>query len=185
MASQYRLTYGSDLDRSCWEGTGSRTIATECRTNPQITVAFGATPSATSREEKCIFPFIYRQKLYRECMVSPTADFVFQVVCPTVCSTSRINGTNNYGDRALALGYCLNDNKEVDLEIYDCHSGPRQVFSQCKNNCPGGKLAMISSEIRSHLCSSPWFWNSGRRLSGRGGFFYVRTGISEHFSEHR
>ena len=81
-------------------------------------------------------------------MVSPTADFVFQVVCPTVRSTSSINGTDNYGDRPLVLGYCLNDNNEADLEVYDCPYGLRQVFSQCKNNCPGGMPPILPRRLQ-------------------------------------
>ena len=34
VASQYGLSFRPDLDRRCKEGTGSRRIATECRTNP-------------------------------------------------------------------------------------------------------------------------------------------------------
>ena len=134
VAEQYGLYHPESQERECRESRGSREVSEECRTNPEGHTHFAR---GIFGEERCIFPFYYKGQLYNECIVSPTSDFVFQVVCPVRNSTSKMKGINNYGDGELLPGFCLKD-QEVILEASD-NCERIQVFPQCKNNCPGGQ----------------------------------------------
>ena len=148
VAGQYGLRHkGEERQELCRESRGSRQVTSDCRTIPD-----SLHPSLSQAEERCILPFYYQGNLYNECMVSPLSDFVFQVVCPTRNSTQKVAGVNSYGNKDYLQGYCLNEDGEVDPDREDCQLAascavrlegclrPRiPVFSQCKNDCPGGK----------------------------------------------
>ena len=146
VADQYGLSYPLEdsqrEEQRCHRPTGSKEESKECRTNPesdfsQNVEGFGP----LSSEHMCVFPFYYKGKKYTKCMVSPTSDFVFQVVCPILNSTSKIDGVNNYGDSEIVEGFC-SKNGEVIIDNLPENCNKNKIFRQCKNNCPGGKIIL-------------------------------------------
>ena len=148
VAEQYDMSYPVEESQQphCLQSTSSKEVSKECRTNPESDFFQGVSSIIVygKSEEKCIFPFYYKGKLYDECMVSPTSDFVFQVVCPVRNSTVKLGGINDYGDDDIIQGFCLDEETgDVVTNSSGADCDRYKIFRQCKNNCPGGlKLAL-------------------------------------------
>jgi len=141
VAAQYGLDYKPDgpTDPACVEGQGDPLDEEKniCRITPSgLTDIFEG-------EKECIFPFIYNNQKYEECVLFDESGFVYPVFrCPTRESTVKIDGISSYPTIALTEGLCPTDqtNANSPLDPNDETCGPlarRSPFQQCKNNCPG------------------------------------------------
>jgi len=152
VAEQYGLSYESDIDESCNQGTGPKPPYKEiCREN-KGTNLYG-------KEHPCIFPFYYRGKgPYHECTLFEEENFVYPVFrCPVRNITTKFPGTdiNHFEeDLGLTAGYCIDVKAAVasgcdEFLLDDCDfrllnpalncTSVFEVppFSSCKNDCPG------------------------------------------------
>ena len=161
VAEQYGLSYEADNDESCSQGTGPKPpYNTTCRENKGSDLL--------GQEHPCIFPFYYRGRgPYNECTLFEEENFVYPVFrCPVRNITTKFPGTDiNHFEADLETvgltgGYCIDRDAQdavcgfpptqdcqfrllnPDLE---CHGFFRvQPFSTCKNDCPGGEVALLA-----------------------------------------
>ena len=135
VADQYGLSHGGDTNNpSCTVANGERNATQACRTK-------------TLGERKCIFPFYFEGKLYKECGLLEPSNFLYPVFrCPQFNSNKKTeDGINDYSNFNPNKEYCLVCPKEgcstfdaLELDPSSLNCG-RQPFSTCKNDCPGGK----------------------------------------------
>ena len=93
-------------------------------------------------------PILLNGKKYDKCVLFNEDDFVYPVFrCPTQNITTKINGINSYPEIGLTEGLCPLDPMDPNSPLDpNASCGPlerRPVFSQCKNNCPGGKYQAL------------------------------------------
>jgi len=143
IAEQYNMDYEhtGSLDQACYKGSGDPQDGENepCRNTPsnQREVVF-------LHERECKFPFYYKKKIYNECILLDEDDYLYPVFrCPIRDITTKINGTNSFEFNSLTEGMCLSNQtgdefSSLDPTIEECRRR-RLPFSQCKNNCPGGK----------------------------------------------
>ena len=132
VAEQYDLEY--DGPRTCSPENGDKTV------NPHCTETIS---NLGSSEKECIFPFYYEGKKYDGCIMFDQDGFVLPVFrCPVRNITTKIDGISSFEFLDPTHGYCVNALGELD-PLLEC-TGFQRVppFSQCKNDCPGGKHAL-------------------------------------------
>ena len=149
IASQYGLTYDGVAGDDCEGKESSEEESDEvCRNTPSNLLE-----ASQSIEMPCIFPFYFDGKKYESCVLFNQKDFVYPTFrCPIRNITSKIEGINSFKsddlDNILTGGLCQDPDAQgsdelppISTNITDCSSTQRRVpFSQCKNDCPGGKL---------------------------------------------
>ena len=105
------------------------------------------------QEFECKFPFFFNGKKYNECILFIEDEFLYPVFrCPIRDIVTKINGTNSFVSYPIVgggLGYCLSDpsseSSPLDPDWEGCTFLHRRLpFSQCKNNCPGGRKIIKS-----------------------------------------
>ena len=151
VAAQYGLGHPRDTDPRCEESQGQSQVSRPCRS--ALTLA-----SASQGERECIFPFYYQGRLYNECILLEEAGFVYPVFrCPTWHITTKIDGTNSFTFLEPTQGYCFNAAGELDPSATCLDFLKTPPLTQCKNDCPGGKISPFingSSSQCEHLVSS-------------------------------
>ena len=128
MAKQFGLSYDdqSTDDEACVKGSGQKPPFNS--THQYDAVCRAARGSERfPREDPCIFPFYYRDKLYDRCALLKTSNFVVPVWrCPTwnISTKYKDTGINHFKDDALTKDYCY----DIDLAIATCdETGGDQV----------------------------------------------------------
>ena len=160
IAGQYGLEYEDSDDPACSQGTGDLEDVTQvdnkdCLANPIQFLLFRQArqsfPTVASTERPCIFPFYIDDQLFESCVaygVNGLNSPVF--ICPTFNIITKRDGINAYtSDQYVQLtaGMCpvdpFNVDSDLDPDDQTCSDSVRRiVFSQCKNNCPGGKATV-------------------------------------------
>ena len=145
IAKQYGLEYKSDgeTDPACYEGQGD--LLDGKKNDCTITPSNLVDSISPNPEKPCIFPFHYNGKVYDKCVLYDEDGFVYPVFrCPIRNITTKVNGVNSYPSLKLNEGLCPNDSEDATSDLnpdIDCNDFARRApFSQCKNNCPGGKI---------------------------------------------
>ena len=145
IAEQYDMEYEDteSPDPACLVGSGNPNDGDElCRITPSNLIEI------FTGEVECIFPFYYKNKKYDGCILFEEDEFVYPVFrCPTRNITTKYEdtGINSFDFLPLVSGYCPEDSMDstspLNPDKTDCSPFARRApFSQCKNNCPGGKL---------------------------------------------
>jgi len=173
VARQYGLDYDGDpaTDQTCSQGTGEKISTQPCRETVSNLL--------TNRPERdCIFPFYFRDKLYKECVLFEEDNFVYPVFrCPVRNITTKRPYTdpdsgdmmmvNDFGDPiGLTQGICViqpSDEEAAAGQLVtlnpaddDCFSFERvPPFSTCKNDCPGVRAFGIIGGGAILLAASP------------------------------
>ena len=149
IASQYGLTYDGVAGDDCESKESFEEVSDDvCRNTPSNFLE-----AVENIERPCIFPFYYDGKKYESCVLFNQMNFVYPTFrCPIRNITSKIEGINSFKsddlDNILTGGLCQDPDAQgsdelppISTNITDCSSTQRRVpFSQCKNDCPGGKL---------------------------------------------
>ena len=152
IAEQYNLQYDGAASEDCPQSRQSvisEDSSTVCRNTPSNLQEAGQ-----EIEKPCLFPFYYDDQLYESCVLFDQNDFVLPIFrCPIRDTKRKYPGTNiNWFqsddlENILTGGYCqsnstgANDFLALDPDDKSCSSAQRRVpFSQCKNDCPGGKF---------------------------------------------
>ena len=195
VAEQFGLSYDDQAaeDEACTRGSGVEESDAECRgtrgteLTPHVSLPF--------RENKCIFPFYYKDRLYDSCSLLTTSNFVVPVFrCPTYNITTKYKdtGINHFEDTVeLTAGYCY----DLQLAFDTCNfslpdGGPGcqlllipngscppyyrlPPFSTCKNDCPGGEYYTLQKK-NSTLCLSV----RGYGIIGGGAALFVASALA-------
>ena len=141
IAEQYDLEYSGTTsdDPACSLGSGDPEVdnSTICRNIPS---------SRNGIERECIFPYYVDDRLINDtCFNLNEKDFldpvprcpIWQIINKSVDGIPIYNSSDS---RLILRGYCPGDNDELDPNKEDCLLSERRIpFSQCKNNCKGGK----------------------------------------------
>ena len=152
IAGQYNLQYDGTPSEDCSksiQSTNSEDRSTICRNTPSNLLE-----AAQNTELPCLFPFYYDDQLYESCVLFDQNDFVLPTFrCPIRDIKRKYPGTDINWFKSddlksiLTGGFCqLNYDGANNLPVLDpddnsCLSSQRRVaFSQCKNDCPGGKF---------------------------------------------
>ena len=161
IADQYNLEYtpSEEIDPACSIGSGDINDVTNPG-NPNFNFTCRNTPSNLLEanqeiELPCIFPYYFDGQLMEECIQFDQEGLFLPLFrCPIRGMTTKLNGLNSYSSddlqNILTGGYCQSDQiGENNLPLLNpdddsCSSAQRRVpFSQCKNNCPGGKMSIL------------------------------------------
>ena len=153
IAKQYNLKFldSGASDETCKKGTGNEfDIYNPEDTNSKYLCRNVPTKEVEVEEKmevECLFPFYYDGQLIDNCIkfvgIFPT------YVCPIKNVTTKFPGTqiNSFNSKTLlARGFCQDFNAQKPDDLFpplnpfmNCSAeSKRVVFSQCKNNCPGG-----------------------------------------------
>ena len=148
---QYNLQYDGTPAEDCPKSKQSATQDqnTICRNTPSNTLE-----ASQEIEKPCLFPFYYDDQLYDSCVLFDQNDFVLPIFrCPYRDIKRKYPGTDiNWFksddlESILTGGFCpldydgANNLPVLDPDDNSCLSSQRRVaFSQCKNDCPGGKF---------------------------------------------
>ena len=152
IAEQYNLQYDGVVAEDCPRSRqfpSSDDSSTICRNTPSNELEV-----VQQIELPCLFPFYYDDQLYESCVLFNQNDFVLPTFrCPIRDITRKYPGTkinwfkSDDLESILTGGFCqLNYDGANNLPVLDpddnsCLSSQRRVaFSQCKNDCPGGKF---------------------------------------------
>ena len=142
IAREYDLKYEEkNFSPTCFIGSGNPSSHNQaCRITPSNLM------DLFTGEVECIFPFYYKGVKYNQCILFEEDGFVYPIFrCPTRNVTTKSeDGFNSFEFLPLVDGYCPVDPQDPDSPLdpnkKDCSPfSRRSAFSQCKNDCPGGK----------------------------------------------
>ena len=164
IARQYNLQYDGEAGEDCPAAIpktisinfdfGEKSTSTEesdtiCRNSPSNLLE-----AVQGTEVPCLFPFYYEDQLYESCVLFDQNDFVLPIFrCPIRDITRKYPDTNiNWFksddlENILTGGLCqststgANNFLILDPNDDSCLDAARRApFSQCKNDCPGGRF---------------------------------------------
>lgn len=97
IAEQYDMDFdhSGETDLECVQGAGDlmQMNNEDCRSNSFHNYYL----YHNNTEDPCIFPFYWKNKLYKECTMFEDEEFIFPVFyCPIRNITRKINGTSSY-----------------------------------------------------------------------------------------
>ena len=155
IAEQYGLEYDGTTsdDQKCSFGSGDPEVKNPriCRNTPST-----VREAQDGTERECIFPYYMDDRLINDtCFKLNEEDFLDPV---SRCPIWQVNRKSDDGipiydssdTRLIIGGYCPGDNGELDPDKTDCALSERITpFSQCKNDCKGGK--QLTDPLR-HIC---------------------------------